>query len=246
MCARCVAARVFAPQASASIEEDAAAAAAARSGWAGWAAAGLSSLLGGRGSAGAAVSNGDGRRSSTGAAANGTLSRGGSGISSPLAHHVHQRELVHQAHWQQHEAAHAQHIQDHQHSMQGAHAAHSHQLPCSTLQEKQSLPAAVRSFQQHKIMRADVFGGTSRRSSQDAPTEGLDGHSSGQQVWSPRWLLQSFAPFGSPVSPSTLSTAADSPPTSSWGLLNTCRVSEWGADAVRVSYLLLVGAISVV
>jgi hypothetical protein len=110
--------------------------------------------------------------------------------------------------------------------MQDAIAAHSQHLSCSTLQDKQLLPPAVRSFQQHKLMKADLLfgGGSSSMAQQEA---GLDRQ--GSEAWSPTWLLRSFVPFGSPVSPSAFSTA-DSPLAQqqqrhgTWGLLDACRV----------------------
>lgn len=202
-----------------------------RSGWTSWAAAGLSTLgLFG----GSANSNSQDLRASisgslgcAGHNSDDGLAKAGSAniLPSPLAQDWHQRSLVKQAYWKQHEAAHKQHLQD-QHSMQDASAAHSQHLAVSTLQDKQLLPAAVRSFQRHKIMRAEsLFGGSS--SSAKDEHAGLDWL--GTEPWSPTWLLRSFVPFGSPVSPSALSTAdslmGQQQRQSSWGLLDACRVS---------------------
>jgi hypothetical protein len=104
-------------------------------------------------------------------------------------------------------------------------ASHSQHLAVATLQDKQLLPAAVRSFQRHKIMRADSLFGESSSSTKDDHAC-LDRQ--GTEPWSPTWLLRSFVPFGSPASPSALSTADSSlqrQRQSSWGLLDACRVS---------------------
>lgn len=202
---------------------EAATAGAAGSGtsWTSWAAAGLSTLglLGG-----SAATNGTGQRASN----SGSLGGAGRssdtcpGLNSPLLQDWHQRSLVQQAAWQQHEAVHKQHLQEQHHSRQDA-AVHSQHLSVSTLQYKQLLPAAVSSFQQHKLLKADSLWGNGIRSSQAGQQPGLS------EPWSPTWLVRSFMPFGSPASLGPLSTA-DSPSTqqqqrhSSWSLLDACRV----------------------
>lgn len=211
-------------QAQASTSGAEAAPGAAHSGWASWAVAGLSTL-GLFGNNGNGNGNGKDLRLSTNGSLGGAgrASETGNGnFSSPLAQDWHQRSLVQQAHWKQHEAAHKQHQRE-QHTIQDAAAAHSQHLPVSTLQDKQLLPAAVRSFQHHKLMRADSLFGDSN-SIKAAQSAGLN---AGSEPWSPTWLLRSFVPFGTPASPSALSTAESSMAQqhqSSWSLLDACRV----------------------
>ena len=137
--------------------------------------------------------------------------------------------MVQQQHWKQHEVAHQQHLQD-QHALHDAAAAHSHHSSIATLQDKQLLPAAVGSFQQHKIMRADSLFGTSSCGNMDAA--GQDSlQKQGSEAWSPTWLLRSFVPFGSPASSTSLSTAdslGQPQRQVSWGLLDACRVVSNG------------------
>lgn len=200
---------------------DALAAGTAGSGWASWAAAGLSTLglLGGS----AATTNGTKQRTSNSGSLGGAgrSSDTGAGPNSPLSQDWHQRTLVQQrADWQQHEAAHKQHLQEQQRSRQDG-VVHSQHLSVSTLQDKQRLPPAVSSFQQHKLVKADSLWGNGSRSSQAGQQPGLS------EPWSPTWLVRSFMPFASPTSPGPLSTA-DSLSTqqqhnSSWGLLDACR-----------------------
>lgn len=198
-----------------------------RSSWAGWAASRLSLGLFGGNSNGSEAANAStgGAGSTAGRISDSGLSRGSSGIG-PLAQDLHQRDLVQQVHWKQHEAVHHQHVQEQHSSVQGAAAAHSQHLACSTLQDKQLLPPAVGSFQQHKVMKAGALFGAVPGSPAGQPG-GLDSQGSGP--WSPTWLLRSFMPFGSPAS-GTLS-AAESPMAQqqqpgSWALLDACRVGR--------------------
>jgi hypothetical protein len=212
--------------------------AAARGGWSDWAAAGLSSLglLGGSSNTAASSSNHVNSSSLEGATIGGRVSaaRSSSSVSSPLTQDWHQHDLVQRPYWKQHEVAHQHHLQE-QHHMQEAASAHSQHLPCATLQDKQLLPAAVGSFQHHKLMRADSLFGD-RGNGKGPQHSTLDKQDSGMQ-WSPTWLLKSFMPFGTPTSPSALSAAdslASDQQQRSWGLLDACRVScEQDAGCMR-------------
>lgn len=214
--------------------------------WAEWATGfgGLRFFSGGRNSNGNDTAE---RRRSSGAGdgMSSLQNASSAGVLSPLGRDTRQQNLLHQQHWKEHEVAHQQHVQA-QHALQDSTLTpHTQHNVIYTLEQQQQLPAAVGSFQHHKLMRADSLFGSSSGKGGSGKLQ-LQGslQSQGSGSWSPTWLLRSFVPFGSPTASDAEARtagadgdcAAGQQQRGSWSMLGACSVRD-SRDAWRLCSL---------